>query len=187
MKIRDWGRVCVHAEAFTPPRECIVQSIIHVFVWSLWKYMIYMSLPSLSPRPIITCLIIGFSSLAMSPNGAGSNQCWQSGQLIFCIDLLTRDSSQITFLCPDSPEGSPCNAPTRLVLWLQVLEPFIEWNTVTTLWLTLPKACLRHLWLLLHYCFYNMYEVKREIIHEPFGSDSERMSHKHNVWAITAT
>lgn len=35
-----------------------------------------------------------------------SNQFEQSGQLIFCIDLLTRDSSQITFLCPVSPKGA---------------------------------------------------------------------------------
>lgn len=35
-----------------------------------------------------------------------SNQFEQSGQLIFCIDLLTRDSSQITFLWPVSPKGA---------------------------------------------------------------------------------
>lgn len=46
----------------------------------------------------------------LSVQHSRSNQCEQSGQLIFCIDLLTRDSSQITFLCPVSPKGALGNA-----------------------------------------------------------------------------
>lgn len=49
------------------------------------------------------------AALWPSPKQSSSNQCKQSGQLIFCIDLLTRDSSQITFLCPESLKGVLCN------------------------------------------------------------------------------
>lgn len=81
---------------------------IHLLLFSFYKSS------SLSEWPFNRAFYHQCLSLAtakcLSPKHSSSHRCKQSGQLIFCIDLLTRDSSQITFLCPESPKGVLCNA-----------------------------------------------------------------------------
>lgn len=48
---------------------------------------------------------VGPFAKRLSPQQSSSNQCEQSGQMIFRNDLLS-NSSQFTFLCPESPGGA---------------------------------------------------------------------------------
>lgn len=61
----------------------------------------------------------------LSPKHSASNQCRQSGQLIFSIDLLTRDSSQITFLARNHPRErsalQPASVLTAAVIMLHTM------------------------------------------------------------------
>lgn len=60
----------------------------------------------------------------LSPKQSSSNQWKQSGQMIFCNDLLN-NSSQFTFLCPESPWGA-------IQAGGVLTAPLIELQTVIT-------------------------------------------------------
>lgn len=75
---------------------------------------------SLSEWPFTT----GPFAKCLSPKQSSSNQCKQSGQMIFCNDLLN-NSSQFTFLCPESPWGA-------IQAGGVLTAPLIELQTVIT-------------------------------------------------------
>lgn len=70
----------------------------------------FITAPVLRPLPNV--------SLSPFSENSASNQCKQSGLLIFCIDLLTRSH----FSGPALPRGPCCNTATLIILQTLIIQ-----------------------------------------------------------------